>query len=89
MESRMIYSGRPKESRPKISFVIPTYKRARFLENAIDSILCQENTEIPSEKLDEIYKCKKDWFITSKEAIKYKRQALFRRIHWRINFLLR
>ncbi len=49
MESRMIYSGRPKESRPKISFVIPTYKRARFLENAIDSILCQENTEIPYE----------------------------------------
>lgn len=32
----------------------------------------KENTEIPSEKLDEIYKCKKDWFITSKEAIKYK-----------------
>ena len=32
----------------------------------------KENTNIPEEKLNEIYKCKKDWFITAKEAIKYK-----------------
>ena len=32
----------------------------------------KENTKIPEEKLDEIYKCKKDWYITSKEALKYK-----------------
>ena len=32
----------------------------------------KENTKIPLEKLDEIYKCKKDWFITAKDAIKYK-----------------
>lgn len=32
----------------------------------------KENTKIPPEKLDEIYKCKKDWFITAKDAIKYK-----------------
>ena len=32
----------------------------------------KENTKIPIEKLDEIYKCKKDWYITSKEALKYK-----------------
>lgn len=32
----------------------------------------KENTKIPIEKLDELYKCKKDWYITSKEAIKYK-----------------
>jgi len=32
----------------------------------------KENTEIPAEKLDEIYKCKKDWFITAQQAKKYK-----------------
>lgn len=32
----------------------------------------KENTEIPAEKLDEIYKCKKDWYITSDQAKKYK-----------------
>jgi ATP-dependent Clp protease protease subunit len=32
----------------------------------------QENTNIPVEKLDEIYKCKKDWYITAKDALKYK-----------------
>ena len=32
----------------------------------------KENTKIPQEKLDEIYKCKKDWFITAKEALEYK-----------------
>lgn len=32
----------------------------------------KENTDIPSEKLDEIYKCKKDWYITSEQAKKYK-----------------
>ena len=34
--------------------------------------ILKEKTEIPEEKLDEIYKCKKDWFISSKEALKYK-----------------
>jgi len=32
----------------------------------------KENTEIPEEKLDEIYKCKKDWYITAQQAKKYK-----------------
>ena len=32
----------------------------------------KDNTEIPEEKLDEIYKCKKDWFITAEQAKKYK-----------------
>ena len=32
----------------------------------------KEKTEIPEEKLDEIYKCKKDWYITAEQAKKYK-----------------
>ena len=32
----------------------------------------KENTDIPAEKLDEIYKCKKDWYITAEQAKKYK-----------------
>ena len=28
----------------------------------------KENTAIPEEKLDEIYKCKKDWYITSEKS---------------------
>ena len=32
----------------------------------------KENTGIPAEKLDEIYKCKKDWYITADQAKKYK-----------------
>jgi len=32
----------------------------------------KENTDIPVDKLDEIYKCKKDWYITSDQAKKYK-----------------
>ena len=32
----------------------------------------KERTAIPADKLDEIYKCKKDWFITAKDALKYK-----------------
>ena len=32
----------------------------------------KENTSIPDEKLDEIYKCKKDWYITAEQAKKYK-----------------
>ena len=32
----------------------------------------KENTGIPEEKLDEIYKCKKDWYITADQAKKYK-----------------
>jgi len=32
----------------------------------------KENTAIPEEKLDEIYKCKKDWYISSEQAKKYK-----------------
>ena len=32
----------------------------------------KENTAIPEEKLDEIYKCKKDWYITAEQAKKYK-----------------
>jgi len=34
--------------------------------------IIKDNTEIPEEKLDEIYKCKKDWFITADQAKKYK-----------------
>lgn len=32
----------------------------------------KDNTSIPDEKLDEIYKCKKDWFINAEQAKKYK-----------------
>ena len=32
----------------------------------------KENTSIPEEKLEEVYKCKKDWFITAEQAKKYK-----------------
>ena len=32
----------------------------------------KENTAIPDDKLDEIYKCKKDWYINADQAKKYK-----------------
>ena len=32
----------------------------------------KNNTEIPEDKLDEIYKCKKDWYIDAIQAKKYK-----------------
>lgn len=32
----------------------------------------KDNTGIPVEKLNEIYKCKKDWYITAEKAKKYK-----------------
>ena len=32
----------------------------------------KENTAIPDDKLDDIYKCKKDWYITAEQAKKYK-----------------
>ena len=32
----------------------------------------KENTAIPDDKHDEIYKCKKDWYITAEQAKKYK-----------------
>ena len=32
----------------------------------------KENTSIPEDKLDEIYRCKKDWYITAEQAKKYK-----------------
>ena len=32
----------------------------------------KDQTEIPEDKLDEIYKCKKDWYITAEQAKKYK-----------------
>ena len=32
----------------------------------------KEKTEIPEDKLDEIYKCKKDWYINADQAKKYK-----------------
>ena len=41
----------------------------------LHKLMCQiykENTAIPEEKLDEIYKCKKDWYITAEQAKKYK-----------------
>jgi ATP-dependent Clp protease protease subunit len=34
--------------------------------------ILKDQTEIPEEKLDEIYKCKKDWYITADQAKKYK-----------------
>jgi len=34
--------------------------------------IIKDNTEIPEEKLDEIYKCKKDWYISADQAKKYK-----------------
>ena len=32
----------------------------------------KNQTEIPADKLDEIYRCKKDWYITADQAKKYK-----------------
>jgi ATP-dependent protease ClpP protease subunit len=32
----------------------------------------KENTEIPIDKLEELYKCKKDWYLTPEQAKKYK-----------------
>ena len=32
----------------------------------------KENTEIPIDKLEELYKCKKDWYLTAEQAKKYK-----------------
>ena len=34
--------------------------------------IIKENTKIPEEKLEEIYKCKKDWYISAEQAKKYK-----------------
>jgi ATP-dependent Clp protease protease subunit len=34
--------------------------------------IIKENTSIPDDKLEEIYKCKKDWYITAEQAKKYK-----------------
>jgi len=34
--------------------------------------ILKENTSIPDDKLDEIYKCKKDWYITAQQAKKFK-----------------
>jgi ATP-dependent Clp protease protease subunit len=34
--------------------------------------IIKDQTEIPEEKLDEIYKCKKDYYITAEQAKKYK-----------------
>lgn len=34
--------------------------------------IIKENTKIPKEKLEEIYKCKKDWYINAEQAKKYK-----------------
>lgn len=31
----------------------------------------KEQTKLPKEKLNEVYNCKKDWFITPEQAIKY------------------
>ena len=31
----------------------------------------KEETKLPKEKLNEVYNCKKDWFITPEQAIKY------------------
>lgn len=32
----------------------------------------KENTSIPEDKLNDIYKCKKDWYISAEQAKKYK-----------------
>lgn len=32
----------------------------------------KDKTSIPEDKLEEIYKCKKDWYITANQALKYK-----------------
>ena len=32
----------------------------------------KENTSIPEDKLEEVYKCKKDWFLSADQAKKYK-----------------
>lgn len=32
----------------------------------------RENTKIPEDKLEDLYKCKKDWYLNSEQAKKYK-----------------
>lgn len=32
----------------------------------------KDATSIPEDKLDEVYKCKKDWYISANQALKYK-----------------
>lgn len=56
--------GKIKEMEEKVSEV----KRLHKLMYKI----YKENTSIPEEKLEDIYKSKKDWFITPEQAKKYK-----------------
>lgn len=46
-------------------------EESKRLHKSMWNIL-KEKTEIPEEKLDEIYKCKKDWYITADQAKKFK-----------------
>ena len=55
----------------KIKDMEEDVEESKRLHKLMWSII-KENTNIPEEKLDEIYKCKKDWYITSDQAKKYK-----------------
>ena len=46
-------------------------EESKRLHKAMWNII-KENTKIPEEKLEEIYKCKKDWYINAEQAKKYK-----------------
>jgi len=55
----------------KIKDIEENVEESKRLHKVMWNIL-KENTAIPADKLDEIYKCKKDWYITSQQAKKYK-----------------
>jgi len=55
----------------KIKELEENVEESKRLHKVMWNIL-KENTAIPEEKLDEIYKCKKDWYITAQQAKKYK-----------------
>ena len=55
----------------KIKDVEEDVEESKRLHKIMWNIL-KENTSIPEDKLDEIYKCKKDWYITANQAKKYK-----------------
>lgn len=55
----------------KIKELEENVEESKRLHKVMWNIL-KENTSIPDDKLDEIYKCKKDWYITAQQAKKFK-----------------
>ena len=49
MQSRLLYENTNSNQIPELSLVIPTYKRAKYVEDSINSIINQDNKSIPYE----------------------------------------